>query len=399
MVMAQSPSPTFRYQAVARNINGTLIANTAINIRISIRSGSETGNVDYQEIQSVTTNQFGTFAIEIGNGSPQKGTFAIINWGASQKYIQTEIDLGSGYVDMGITKLLSVPYATYALSGLTGAMGPTGAQGIQGAQGITGATGRTGVTGPTGATGAKGATGDTGAQGIKGATGATGVTGAQGVTGAKGATGDQGLQGVKGATGATGVTGTQGATGAKGATGDQGIKGATGATGIQGITGATGATGLAGAGVPAGGTTGQVLAKVDGTNYNTQWTNLSGGNFGTPVMITNTSASPISIDFSASLGVKIFIIDRGGTTGNFTVNLSLPPSASYSNGDFIQVIIVGSAGGQGTISLSMTGVTSLYQYDASTTINVSGPATALSGTVPGTLKLVKYNASSWIRVQ
>jgi hypothetical protein len=35
--------------------------------------------------------------------------------------------------------------------------------------------------------------------------------------------------------------------------------------------GATGPTGPTGAGVPSGGTTGQILAKVDGTNFNTQW--------------------------------------------------------------------------------------------------------------------------------
>jgi hypothetical protein len=29
--------------------------------------------------------------------------------------------------------------------------------------------------------------------------------------------------------------------------------------------------------VPVGGTTGQVLAKIDGTNYNTQWVTSSGG--------------------------------------------------------------------------------------------------------------------------
>jgi len=33
----------------------------------------------------------------------------------------------------------------------------------------------------------------------------------------------------------------------------------------------TGATGATGEGVPAGGTTGQVLEKIDGTDYNTQW--------------------------------------------------------------------------------------------------------------------------------
>lgn len=39
----------------------------------------------------------------------------------------------------------------------------------------------------------------------------------------------------------------------------------------------SGATGPAGQGVPTGGTTGQVLAKVDGTDYNTEWVDSSGG--------------------------------------------------------------------------------------------------------------------------
>jgi hypothetical protein len=59
-----------------------------------------------------------------------------------------------------------------------------------------------------------------------------------------------------------------------GATGSAGATGATGATGSQGVAGATGA---AGQGVPTGGTTGQVLTKVNATNYNTQWTTPTAG--------------------------------------------------------------------------------------------------------------------------
>jgi hypothetical protein len=33
-------------------------------------------------------------------------------------------------------------------------------------------------------------------------------------------------------------------------------------------------------GVPTGGTAGQVLAKIDGTNYNTEWVNQTGGGGG-----------------------------------------------------------------------------------------------------------------------
>jgi len=54
-------------------------------------------------------------------------------------------------------------------------------------------------------------------------------------------------------------------------TGQQGIQGIQGQQGIQGVKGDTGATG---AGVVTGGTAGQVLAKIDGTNYNTHWINI-----------------------------------------------------------------------------------------------------------------------------
>lgn len=51
----------------------------------------------------------------------------------------------------------------------------------------------------------------------------------------------------------------------------KGPKGDTGATGAQG------SPGTAGKGVPTGGTAGQVLAKVNSTDYNTQWVDPPGG--------------------------------------------------------------------------------------------------------------------------
>ena len=53
--------------------------------------------------------------------------------------------------------------------------------------------------------------------------------------------------------------------------GPQGPKGDTGATGPQGPTGPTGPQGPAGQGVPAGGSTGQVLKKSSSTDYDTEW--------------------------------------------------------------------------------------------------------------------------------
>jgi hypothetical protein len=162
---------------------------------------------------------------------------------------------------------------------------PRGLQGIQGIQGTTGATGATGATGPTGPQGDKGDKGDTGN---------TGATGSQGIQGETGPKGDKGDTGNTGATGQTGATGSQGA---KGDTGDQGPTGATGSQGIQGIqgiqgeVGATGATGATGPGVAAGGTEGQVLLKVDGTDYNTVWADNSAES--TFYLVRNNTGSPI----------------------------------------------------------------------------------------------------------
>jgi len=59
--------------------------------------------------------------------------------------------------------------------------------------------------------------------------------------------------------------------GGDGTTGPTGATGPIGPQGAKGDTGNAGATGPAGPGVPSGGTTGQVLAKIDGSDYNDHW--------------------------------------------------------------------------------------------------------------------------------
>lgn len=117
----------------------------------------------------------------------------------------------------------------------------------------------------------KGKRGETGIQGPEGPAGAVGATGAKGD---KGDTGEQGPQGLQGPKGDTGEQGPQGLQGPKGEPGETGPEGPQGATGEQGETGATGS------GVPVGGTAGQVLTKVDETDYNTEWKDATGGGVG-----------------------------------------------------------------------------------------------------------------------
>lgn len=180
---AQAPQ-SFKYQAVARDIAGNIMASATLNVRVSIHDGSPTGVIVYRETHSVVTNSFGLFNLNVGSGTPVSGTFSSVAWGAGDKYIQQEVDFGTGYQNMGTAQLLSVPYALYAEN--TGSSGSAGATGSTGVTGITGATGFAGASGITGSTGSQGVTGNIGATGV---TGTTGTAGATGITGPTGTTG------------------------------------------------------------------------------------------------------------------------------------------------------------------------------------------------------------------
>lgn len=102
----------------------------------------------------------------------------------------------------------------------------------------------------------------------------------------RGDTGDTGPTGATGSPGAAATiaagTTTTGAAGTSASVTNSGTSSAavfdfTIPRGDTGATGPTGATGATGAGVPTGGTTGQILAKNSGTDYDTSWVTLAGG--------------------------------------------------------------------------------------------------------------------------
>lgn len=101
------------YQAVARDASGNALVSQAVSVRFSIRDVSAGGSILYQETQNLTTNAFGLFTAAIGTGVVVSGTFSAIDWSASEKYLQVELDPagGSSWIDMGTAQLLSVPYS------------------------------------------------------------------------------------------------------------------------------------------------------------------------------------------------------------------------------------------------------------------------------------------------
>jgi uncharacterized protein (TIGR02145 family) len=123
ITIAQVPE-SFNYQAIPRNASGGTYPDQAMNLRISILSGSPTGSSVYTETFSQTTTSLGLLNLQIGKGTPGSGSFATINWSTGSYYLKVEIDAagGTSYVVMGTTQLLSVPYAFYSKTAGNGSL-------------------------------------------------------------------------------------------------------------------------------------------------------------------------------------------------------------------------------------------------------------------------------------
>lgn len=112
---SQSPQ-SFKYQAVVRNSSGVLLFNQIVSIRSSILQSSSNGAVVYSETQTLSTNEYGVVALNIGEGTLVSGSFSSISWGTTSFFVKTELDImgGSNFQFMGTSQIMSVPYALFA---------------------------------------------------------------------------------------------------------------------------------------------------------------------------------------------------------------------------------------------------------------------------------------------
>jgi microcystin-dependent protein len=234
--------------------------------------------------------------------------------------------------------------------------------------------------GPTGPTGAIGPTGPTGADST--VTGPTGSTGPTGPTGAGGAQGPQGAQGVQGNPGPTGDTGPTGATGPTGLTGVVISDDTPSSTSVIWLD----SDEEPDVPVPFGGTSGQVLAKVDAVDYNTEWKTLlltpagvisqfAGSTAPTGYLLcTGQSVSTTTFaDLFAVIGYTY-----GGSGSSFTIpNLQgrIPVGRDAAQTEFD---VLGEAGGAKTHTLttaqmpSHTHTTPNHSHTFSATTNSTG---------------------------
>ncbi len=92
---------------------------------VSLRQSSIEGTIVYQEVHSVTSNGQGVVTLSVGDGTVEEGSFGLIPW-PDGIFIQIDIKKGDDtqYSTLGVSQILSVPYALNAGNAIQG-----GAQG------------------------------------------------------------------------------------------------------------------------------------------------------------------------------------------------------------------------------------------------------------------------------
>ena len=117
-VKAQAQAPQlFNYQGIARDAKGNPLSNQTMTLKLSVLPTSDASDFEYEEIQTVKTNEFGLYSLQIGNGSSTSARkMKDVKWETGNKYIKVGIDPKGGqqFADAGTNQLLSVPYAIYA---------------------------------------------------------------------------------------------------------------------------------------------------------------------------------------------------------------------------------------------------------------------------------------------
>ncbi|MDY2588347.1 tail fiber domain-containing protein [Winogradskyella aquimaris] len=107
-----SQNNSINYKALVKDDQGNTLTNQNITIRFTIFVDA---SQVYQEIHNTDTDANGIAIVNIGAGTTSD-IFSNIDWSGGTTSLRTEIDSGSGYVDIGTTDFKTVPYALYALN-------------------------------------------------------------------------------------------------------------------------------------------------------------------------------------------------------------------------------------------------------------------------------------------
>ena len=112
---AQNSGLGFNYQAVVRNANGVLLADTIVNLRVSLYPGQNASTPTWVETHSVRTDISGCFPITVGKGERDNSSlvaeYSDVNFAAVYYWMKIELLEGNTYREVSYSQLPSSPYS------------------------------------------------------------------------------------------------------------------------------------------------------------------------------------------------------------------------------------------------------------------------------------------------
>ena len=114
--IGQSVPQGMKYQAVARDEKGQVMANRDLQLKISLYTDPLKKQIDYAEIHKLITSDLGLFSLSVGEGVALKGAFENIPWSTGEVWMEVAIqtDDKADFITISDSKMLSVPYAFHA---------------------------------------------------------------------------------------------------------------------------------------------------------------------------------------------------------------------------------------------------------------------------------------------
>lgn len=111
--ISYAQSNSINYKALIKDDLGNIVANDLIQVQFTILQGVGQTNV-YTEIHTPTTDANGLVVLNIGEGTLISGDYTTIDWSADDSFLNVQVNIGSGLVDLGTTAFKSIPYALQA---------------------------------------------------------------------------------------------------------------------------------------------------------------------------------------------------------------------------------------------------------------------------------------------
>ncbi len=115
---SQNSGLGFNYQAVVRNADGMLLANTYVNLLVSLYPGQTAATPTWIETHHARTDASGCFGITVGKGTRDYKSVAAeykdINFASVYYWMKIEILEGETYREVSFAQLPSSPYSEVA---------------------------------------------------------------------------------------------------------------------------------------------------------------------------------------------------------------------------------------------------------------------------------------------